>query len=274
MNDELAREFESHRAHLRGVAYRMLGSLIEADDAVQETWLRLEKASVDDVRSWCTTVIARVCLDQLRVRKSRGEDELGTHEPPPLPPAGEEEALLADSVGLALMVVLDTLDPAERLAFVLHDVFGMTFDDIAPIVGRSTVATRQLASRARRRVQVSADSESEITAQRESVEAFLSALRTSDVAALLTVLDPDVTLKSPQIPAAIHGAQLAASTAVKLSKGARAARVALVDGVPGLIVAPAGRLMLALRLSFTNGRVSEIDVVYDRSRLAAMQFSL
>lgn len=267
-------QFEEHRSHLRGVAYRILGSLAEADDAVQETWLRLANADVDDVRGWCTTVIARICLDQLRVRKSRGEEALGTHEPEPRPPAGEEEALLADSVGLALLVVLDTLEPAERLAFVLHDVFGMNFDDIAPIVGRSTVATRQLASRARRRVQFSADSESEISAQRESVEAFLSALRSGDVAALMTVLDPDVTLKSPQISAAIHGAQLAASTAVKLSKGAKAARVAIIDGVPGLIVAPAGRLMLVLRLSFVAGRVSEIDVVYDRARLAVMRLSV
>lgn len=275
--NSVAQTFEMQRAHLRGVAYRMLGSLPEADDAVQETWLRLQRSEVmeiDDLRAWLTTVVSRVCLDHLRVRKSRGEDELDTQEPEPRPPAGEEEALLADSVGIALMVVLDALDPAERLAFVLHDLFGMSFDDIAPIVGRSSVAARQLASRARRRVQGAGDPESEVVAQRESVAAFLAALRGADVAALVAVLDPDVTLQGSIMPTPIRGAQATASTAIKLSKGAKASRVVLIDGRPGILVAPAGRLLLVLRFGFHEARVTSVEVISERARLAALEFSL
>src|SRR6266498_3278547 len=241
-NEGLAKQFEDHRAHLNGVAYRMLGSLSEAEDAVQEAWLRLSRSdasNVENLRGWLTVVVARVCLDMLRSRKARHEEALNTelsesvvNDQDEIGP--EREALLADSVGLALLVVLDTLDPAERLAFVLHDMFAVPFDEIATIVDRSPAAARQLASRARRRVQ-GADTAPEVdpTRQREVVDAFLTASRGGDFEALLAVLDPDVVLRAD--PAAVQAGALAeargaAAVADGFSERARAARPALVNG--------------------------------------------
>src|SRR5438552_14067298 len=201
--ESLAEQFEQHRGHLRAVAYRMLGSASEAEDAVQESWIRLGRTDVNDVenlRAWLTTVVARVCLDMLRTRTSRREDPLDTHVPDPVITRADEDpesdAMVADSVGLALLVVLENLEPAERLAFVLHDVFGMTFDEIAPIVDRSTVAARQLASRARRRVQKAPSADRDLHQQRRVVEAFLAAVREGDFEGLVAVLDPDIVLRA------------------------------------------------------------------------------
>src|SRR5713226_3500922 len=261
----LADRFEENRSYLRAVAYRMLGSLSEADDAVQEAWLHLSRADTSGVANlggWLTTVVARVCLDMLRSRKSRREEPLGAEVPPVSRADGidpEHEALLADSVGLALLVVLGTLDPAERLAFVLHDMFAVPFDEIAPIVGRSPTAARQLASRARRRVQgASTVPDANRARQREVVDAFLAASRGGDFDALLAVLDPDVVLRAD--PAAmpsgaateIRGATAVAKRAAK--GGARAAQPALVNGAVGVVVAPRGRLLMVLRFTIVNGR--------------------
>src|SRR5436189_1027603 len=251
-HDWLAEQFEGERPHLRAVAYRMLGSLSEADDAVLESWLHLSRSDtsgVENLGGWLTTVVARVCLDMLRSRESRGEESLDQQVPDPIVSREdgidpEYEALLADSVGLALLVVLDTLNPPERLAFVLHDLFAVPFDEIAPIVGRSPTATRQLASRARRRVQGAAtDADVDLTPQREVVNAFLAASRGGDFDALLAVLDPDVVLRAD--PASVNmgssrevrGAQ---SVAKQFSGRARAAQPALVNGAVGLVWAPGG----------------------------------
>src|SRR6266705_356906 len=252
----LAEEFEAYRNHLRAVAYRMLGSLSEADDAVQESWLRLSRSDtsgVENLYGWLTTVVARVCLDMLRSRESRHEEPLDEHVPDPIVSREdgmdpEHEALLADSVGLALLVVLNTLNPAERLAFVLHDLFAVPFDEIAPIVGRSPTATRQLASRARRRVQGAAtDSEVDRSRKREVVDAFLAAARGGDFDALLAVLDPEVVLRGDR--AAMRSGTLeirgAATVARRAAQGgARAAQPALVNGAVGVVVAPGGRLLM------------------------------
>ncbi len=282
----LAAGFETHRAHLRAVAYRMLGSLSEAEDAVQESWLRLSRSDtsgVENLGGWLTTVVARVCLDTLRSRKSRREEPLESHEPRPdatdddgIDP--EQEALLADSVGLALLVVLEALEPAERVAFVLHDMFDLSFDEIAPIVGRTPIAARQLASRARRRVQGSpAVSDPDLPRQREIVEAFLAASRGGDFDALVALLDPDVVFR-PDLAAALPGPKKdvrgARAVARLFSGRAQLARSALVDGAVGVMVAPLGRLLLVLRLKLAQGRIAEIDVVADPDRLQQLDLSV
>jgi RNA polymerase sigma factor (sigma-70 family) len=285
----LAEQFEANRIHLRAVAYRMLGSLSEADDAVQEAWLRLSRSDTSrllNLGGWLTTVVARVCLDMLRSRKTRREEPLDALGPEPtvgreggIDP--EHEALLADSVGLALLVVLETLAPAERLAFVLHDMFDVPFEEIASIVGRSPAAARQLASRARRRVQGAAAVPAEdLSRQREVVDAFLTALRGGDFDGLLTVLDPDLVVRAD--PAAVapggsreaRGAQAWAKGALAFSRGARFARPALVNGAVGVIVAPRGRLFRVLSFTFTGGKIGGIDVVGDPARLRQLDLAL
>jgi RNA polymerase sigma factor (sigma-70 family) len=285
--DFLVEQFEEHRTHLRAVAYRMLGSVSEADDAVQETWLRLSRSDtskVENLGGWLTTVLGRVCLDMLRSRKSRREESLGARVPEPI--AGradgadpEQEALLSDSVGLALLVVLETLTPAERLAFVLHDMFAVPFDEIAPIVGRSPDAARQLASRARRRVRGADTSyELDLTRQREVVDAFLAAARDGDFDALVAVLDPDVVLRSDRAalpasaPREVRGAPAVARRA--LVGRARAARPALVDGAVGVVVAPRGRLLMVLDFKIRGGRIVEIDAVAEPERLNQLDLAL
>jgi len=268
----LAEQFEAHRARLRGVAYRMLGSLPEAEDAVQQSWLKLSRADtsgVENLGGWLTTVVARVCLDMLRSRESRREEPLpesivGRSDP-------EREALLADSVGLALLVVLDTLPPAERLAFVLHDMFGMSFDEIAPIVERSPDAARQLASRARRRVQgAPAIRDRDLARQREVVDAFLAAARGGNLDALLAVVDPNVVLRTA--PADVHGAEAVANRAIR--GGARAAQRVLVNGAVGVVVAPRGKLMMVLRFTIERGKIVEIDAVADPERLRQLDLAV
>ena len=275
----LAQQFEANRGRLRGVAYRMLGSLSEADDAVQEAWLRLgrtDAASVDNLGGWLTTVVARICLDMLRSRKARREDALDSSGPEPVANDNieavlEQESQLADSVGLALLVVLQTLAPAERIAFVLHDMFDLPFDEIAPVVGRSPTAARQLASRARRRVQgKAAEPDADRDAQRRVVDAFLTAARGGDMQGLLAALDPDIVVRSDaaarKLGASpeVHGAERVAR--FYLGK-AQEARPALVDGEVGIVVAPRGRLFLALKLTFANNRIAGIDVVADPAQL-------
>ncbi|HEU4731859.1 MAG TPA: sigma-70 family RNA polymerase sigma factor [Kofleriaceae bacterium] len=283
--DSLAGPFENHRGHLRAVAYRMLGSLSEAEDAVQEAWLRLARSdtsAVENLRGWLTTVVARVCLDMLRARKSRREEPLGVKLPePPAVEDGnpEQEAVLADSVGLALLVVLDTLSPAERLAFVLHDLFAVPFEEIASIVGRSPAAVRQLASRARRRVQGqgAVAPEAELARQREVVGAFLAALRGGDFDALIAVLDPDVVVHvvSPDgTPHELRGAQTWAKGAIAFARHARFIQLALVDGNVGLVMAPHGRLYRALRFGFQGGKIAQVEVVADPARLAQLELAV
>jgi RNA polymerase sigma factor (sigma-70 family) len=284
--DFLARRFEEHRGRLQAVAYRMLGSLSDAEDAVQEAWLRLSRSDpggIENLGGWLTTVVARVSLDLLRSRESRREDSLDASGPAPAPArAGgdpEQEALLADSVGLALLVVLENLDPAERLAFVLHDMFAVPFDEIAPIVGRSPTAARQLASRARRRVQGARPAgDADLTRQREVVDAFLAASRAGDFDALLAVLDPEVVLRADGTamrsgtPVEIRGAASVARRAVR--GGARAAQVALVDGAVGVIVAPRGRLQMVLRFTLTGRKIVEIEAVGDPDRVRRLDLSV
>ena len=281
-HEGLAQRFEAERGRLRGVAYRMLGSLGEAEDAVQEAWLRLSRADsggIDNLEGWLTTVVARVCLDMLRSRKSRGEQPLDDQAPVAdrgHAPDPEEELLLADSVGLALLVVLDTLEPAERLAFVLHDMFDLSFDEIAPIVGRSTAAARQLASRARRRVRGAA-AVPDIARQREVVGAFLAAARGGDFEALVSVLDPDVVFRpDPAAPRGGPSAEVRGAQAVaKLFSGrAQAARIALVNGAVGVVVAPRGRLFLVLGLKISAGKISEVEVIADPARLRRLDLAV
>jgi RNA polymerase sigma-70 factor (ECF subfamily) len=285
----LAERFEAQRGHLRGVAYRILSSLNEADDAVQEAWLRLirsETGSIENLGGWLTTVVARVCLDMLRSRNSRKEEALDAQVTEPAakqPGRGdpEQEALLADSVGLALMVVLDRLAPAERLAFVLHDLFALPFEEIAEIVGRSPDAARQLASRARRRVQGAGTSAGAGLAQRRAVvDVFLKALRAGDVDALLAVLDPDLVVHVDATSSAtgtvreVRGADNWARQAVTFSQGARSSRPALVDGEVGVIVAPRGRLFRVLRLTMRDGKIARIDVIGDEEQLRALDLAV
>ena len=284
----LAEQFEENRAHLRSVAYRMLGSLSEVDDAVQEAWLRLsraETAGIANLGGWLTTVVARVCLDMLRSRKSRREEPFTPHAPEPVATgtsgsSPEYEALLADSVGLALLVVLDRLTPAERLAFVLHDMFALPFEEIAAIVGRSTTATRQLASRARRRVRGGAAApDPDLIRQREVVGAFLAALRGGDFEGLLAVLDPDLVVRADVpapsgAPAEIRGAAVWAKQAIAFGQLARLARLALVNGAVGIVMAPRGRLFRVVRLTIANGKITQIEVIGDRSRLGALDLSI
>jgi RNA polymerase sigma factor (sigma-70 family) len=285
----LAQRFEDHRAHLRAVAYRMLGSLSEADDAVQEGWLRLSRSDVsgvDNLGGWLTTVVARVCLDMLRSRKSRREEPLNPQlsEPSVSRADGtnpEQEAELADSVGLALLVVLEMLAPAERIAFVLHDMFDLTFDEIASIVGRSPTAARQLASRARRRVQgKAAVSSAELARQREVVDTFLAALRSGDFEALVAVLDPDVAVRvdsaavAPGAPREIRGARTWAKGAIAFSRAARFVRPALVNGTVGIVMAPRGRLLRALSFTITRGKIAQVDVIADPERLSQLDLAV
>ncbi|MBP0453816.1 RNA polymerase sigma factor SigJ [Kitasatospora sp. RG8] len=284
-DDSLARQFEQQRPRLRSVAYRMLGSLSEAEDAVQETWFRLSRADasrVDNLAGWLTTVVGRVCLDQLRSRAARREEPLETHVPDPVIGRADEAdpeqaALLADSVGLAMMVVLDTLPPAERLAFVLHDMFAVPFDDLAPIVDRTPAATRQLASRARRRVRGAATPETDLTRQRVVLDAFLAASRTGDFEALVTLLDPDVTLRADvgatrfgALPLLVHGAAAVAQQALLFRGLAPLARPALVNGTLGLVTAPDGRLFSVLALTVVDGRITEINLLADPDRLRTL----
>jgi RNA polymerase sigma factor (sigma-70 family) len=272
VDEWLTERFEENRAHLRAVAYRMLGSQSEADDAVQESWLRVSRADRSDVQNltgWLTTVVARVCLNMLQSRKTRREEPLGERDLSADDADPEQQAVLADSVGVALLVVLDTLTPAERLAFVLHDTFAVPFDDIAPIVGRSPAATRQLASRARRRIQGSRAT-SDHARQREVVKAFLAASREGDFAALLTLLDPDVVLRADAAAAqfgAVGGIQGADAVAAQFAGRARAARPALVGGTPGAAWAPGGAPRVAFRFSFSDRKIVAIDIVADPERL-------
>jgi RNA polymerase sigma-70 factor (ECF subfamily) len=284
--DWQAREFEEHRAHLHAVAYRMLGSVSEAEDAVQESWLRLhrsETSQVENMRGWLTTVVARVCLDMLRARRARREDYVGAELPEPvvtLPANGpEDEALLADSVGLALLVVLDTLTPAERLAFVLHDMFGMPFEEIAPILERTPAAARQLASRGRRRVRgATPAADPDLKRQREVIDAFLAAAREGDFEALVAVLDPDVVFRADRGRIAVADAPplVTGATAVAeqvLSRGirfARFARPAVVDGTAGLIVVPRDQPIAVIGFTIAEDRIVEIDLVADPDKLRAL----
>ena len=285
----LAERFEGHRAHLRGVAYRMLGSLSEADDAVQEAWLRLARSGtsgVDNVGGWLTTVVARVCLDMLRSRKARREESLGAEAPEPMSSREdvtdpEHEAQLADSIGFALLVVLDTLDAAERIAFVLHDMFDLPFDEIAPIVGRSPAAARQLASRARRRIRgATTASDANLTRQRVIIDAFLTALRAGDFEGLLAVLDPDLVVRAdpaaarPGTPSEVRGARTWARQAIAYSQMVRFAQPALVNGSVGLVFAPHGRLLRALSFTIVSGKIAQIDVIADPARLSELDLAI
>lgn len=281
----LAQQFETERPHLRAVAYRMLGSLSEAEDAVQESWLHLNRSDTSEVANlggWLTTVVARVCLDMLRSRKSRHEESLDVHVPNPIVSHEEgidpeQEALLADSVGLALLVVLDTLNPAERLAFVLHDLFGVPFDEIASIVGRSETATRQLASRARRRVRGGARAPAaDLTRSREVVDAFLAASRAGDFGALLAMLDPDVVMRvdSTAMKTAEPMEIRNASTVARMfMRRAIAARTALVDGTLGVVVAPLGRLLLVVKVKVAHGKIVEIEGIADPEHLSKVHLA-
>jgi len=279
--DVLTEEFQRHRAHLHAVAYRMLGSPTEADDAVQEAWLRLNRADTERVANlggWLTTVVARVALDMLRTRRSRREDYVGSWLPEPVIVSAhedpEQEALLADSVGLALLVVLDTLTPAERLSFVLHDMFGMPFEEIAPIVDRSPAAARQLASRARRRVRGAPDTDPDLARQRAVVDAFLAASRAGDFDALVAILDPDVVFRidaggvPPRARPPVVGAEaVARQVLARGSRFAPFARPAIVNGAAGLVIAPRGRPMAVVGITVLRGRIAEIDLIADPSKL-------
>jgi len=284
--EPLAEQFETHRGHLRAVAYRMLGSMSEAEDAVQEGWIRLGRtdvSAVENLRAWLTTVVARVCLDMLRTRTSRREAPLDMHVPDPvITPADDPEssAMLADSVGLALLVVLEALNPAERLAFVLHDVFGMPFDEIAPIVERSPAAARQLASRARRRVQGSVpDADRDLQQQRRVVDAFLAAAREGDFEQLITVLDPDMVLRADGGPLTgasrfVRGAQAVAEQAAMFSRLGLSNQVVLVNGHVGILSRrPDGKLFSVIGFTIAGGKIVEMDILADPERLRRLDLS-
>jgi RNA polymerase sigma-70 factor (ECF subfamily) len=290
-HDFLAERFEEHRSRLRAVAYRMLGSLAEAEDAVQESWLRLSRSDTSEVENlggWLTTIVARVSLNMLRSRRSRREEPLDVRVPDPIVTSAdgtgpEQEALLADSVGLALLVVLDTLAPAERLAFVLHDMFAVPFDEIAPVVGRSPTATRQLASRARRRVQGAAPvPDGDLTRQREVVDAFRAAARGGDFDALLAVLDPDILLRVDRgaVPAGasseIRGARAVAEQAVisRLGGPDALAKPALVNGAVGLVVSRGGQPLTVFGFTISGGKIVEIDLLADPGRLRKLDLAV
>jgi RNA polymerase sigma factor (sigma-70 family) len=283
--DWLAEQFEAHRRHLRAVAYRMLGSVSDADDAVQEAWLRLSRSDptrIDNLGGWLTTVVARVCLNMLKARTARREEPFGPQLPEPIVTEGdqldpEQEALLADSVGLALLIVLETLTPAERLAFVLHDMFAVPFDEIAGIVGRSPAAARQLASRARRRVRGVAVPDADLRRQREVVDAFVAAAREGDFEALLAVLDPNVVLRPDRVrpggPVELRGARAVAEQALRFSRLAAHARPILVNGAAGVVVAPKGEPASVLGFTVTDGKIVEIDVFASPERLRQLGLS-
>jgi RNA polymerase sigma factor (sigma-70 family) len=290
--DWLAERFQAHRPRLRAVAYRMLGSLSEADDAVQGAWLRLSRtdtSGVDNLGGWLTTLVARECLDMLRARTARREQPQGVHLPDPVISAQdgldpEQQALLAEGIGLALLVVLDTLTPAERLAFVLHDTFAVPFDEIAPIVGRSPAATRQLASRARRRVQRQATvPDADLARQREVVDAFFAAAHEGDFTALVAMLDPDVVVRADTgaVPAgAWRVARGAVAVAEQLrtiggfARLARFAQPALVNGAAGVVVAPGGRPVAVMGFTIRGGRITEIDILADPARLSRLDLAV
>ena len=292
-HDQLARQFEQHRGQLRAVAYRMLGSLSEAEDAVQEAWLRLSRSDVSDVGNlagWLTTVVSRVCLDMLRSRKSRREDSLDTFVPDPISirqdtdPGPEDAAVQADAVGLALLVVLETLTPAERLAFVLHDMFGVSFDEIAAIVDKSPAATRQLASRARRRVQGAPTGDGDPGRQRAIVDAFLAASRGGDFEALLELLDPDVVLRAdagaasaefagPAISKLVRGARAVVEQALLFTRMAPYTQHALINGMPGTVTVVNGEVLGVMDLVVVNGRITEINILADVDRVRQLKLS-
>ncbi len=288
-HQRLAEQFEVHRTRMRAVAYRMLGSLSEADDAVQEAWLHLSRSDTSGIANlgaWLTTVVARLCLDMLRSRTSRREEPLGAHVPDPIisradAPDPEHQALLAESVGLALLVLLETLSPAERLAFVLHDVFGVPFEEIAPIVGRSASAARQLASRARRHVRgATTSSDSDLTRQREVVDAFFAAARDGDFDALVAVLDPDVVLRSdggivrPGASVVIRGARAVAEQALTFARLSPFVRPALVNGAAGVVVAPRGRPFSVMGFTVRRAKIVEIDILADPARLRQLDLAV
>jgi RNA polymerase sigma-70 factor (ECF subfamily) len=288
----LAEQFEQNRGHLRGVAYRMLGSATEADDAVQEAWLRLSRTSadgIDNLGGWLTTVLARVCLDMLRSRKARREESLNPEQTESVASGGggggrapiadpEREALLADSVGMAMLLVLNALAPPERIAFVLHDMFGVSFEDIAPIVGRNAAAARQLASRARRRVHgTPVVPESDLARQREVVDAFLAAARGGDFDALLNVLDPEVVVRGDRTAVAAGGSfelRGAAAVARSFLGKAQAARPVLVDGALGVAVVRNGALFIVLRFRIADGKIGEIQVTADHDQLDRVELAV
>jgi len=285
--DWLSQQFEQNRGRLRGVAFRMLGSLNDADDAVQEAWLRLSRSEADGIENlgaWLTTVVSRVCLDMLRTRKSRREESVevqtavlaagGDSDP-------EREAVMADSVGVAMLVVLDRLTPAERLAFVLHDLFGVSFEEVGRILGRSETATRQLASRARRRVRgVSAVPEGGKDRRKELVHRLLAALRAGDVQGMVAVLDPAFVLHVDEASAEpggrreVRGAEVWAKQAVVFARGARFVQPVLVDGVPGMLLAPHGRLMRVLRFTFGEDKIASIEVIGDPAHLGDFELAV
>jgi RNA polymerase sigma factor (sigma-70 family) len=282
-HDWLAERFEAHRGHLQAVAYRMLGSLSEADDALQESWLRLSRSSTSDVQNlggWMTTIVARVCLDMLRSRRSRREEPLEAPAHDALADRAEgvdpeQEAIMADSVGLALLVVLETLTPAERLAFVLHDLFAVPFDEIAPIVDRSPDAAKMLASRARRRVQRGRDLPgADLARQRQVVDAFLAASHNGDFEALVALLDPDVVLRADRAAVQVGATALvrgARGVAEQFSGRARGAQPALVGGTPGLVWASGGRPRVAFSFTVEGGRIVAIDLLADPERLREVE---
>jgi RNA polymerase sigma-70 factor, ECF subfamily len=285
----LAQRFEEHRSRLRAVAYRMLGSLVEADDAVQEAWLRLSRtdtSGVENLGGWLTTVVARVALNMLRARRLRREEPIGVHVPEPIIDAAhsidpEHEALLADSVGLALLVVLETLSPPERLAFVLHDMFAVPFENIAPIVDRSPEAARQLASRARRRIQGSAPfPDGDLTAQRAVIDAFQAAARNGDFDALVAVLDPDVVLRAdsgagPAGPSVeIRGATAVASRALTFSRLDLTQRPALINGAAGIVTLRDGQPFAVMGVTVRGPRIVEIDILADPERLRRLDLTV
>jgi RNA polymerase sigma factor (sigma-70 family) len=289
-SDWLAEDFEKNRTRLRAVAYRMLGSLAEADDAVQETWLRLSRSDasgVDNLGAWLTTIVARVCLNVLRSRKTRREEPMGVHVPDRVisradGTSPEDEALLADSVGLALHVVLETLTPAERLAFVLHDMFDLPFDEIAPMVGRSPATARQLASRARRRVR-GADVQApdpDIGRQREVVDAFFAAAHNGDFDGLVAVLDPDIVLRSdggtarPDASVVLHGAAAVASRTLMLAQPSVPKRPALVNGAAGVVVTVGRQPIAVIGFTVSDGKIVEIDVIADPERLLRLDLAV
>lgn len=277
----LAAQFDTHRDHLRGVAYRLLGSATEADDAVQEAWLRVSRndtSDVDNLGGWLTTIVSRVCLDMLRARASRREESLDVaatiREPRGDP---EHETVLADSIGVALLVVLETLAPVERTTFVLHDMFGLPFDEIALVVGRTPAATRQIASRARRRVRGPARVATDASRQRAVVDAFLGALKAGDLDALLRVLDPDFVMRADAAVAGtareVRGAGAWAKQAVAFARGLQFVHPIVVNGAPGLVLAPRGRLIRALRFEIAGDRIVAAEVIGDPARLRALELS-
>lgn len=287
--DWLAERFESHRGHLRAVAYRMLGSVSEADDAVQEAWIRLNRtdaSEVENLRAWLTTVVGRVCLNMLRSRKRRREAPLDPHLPDPVVSRidggdPEQDVLMGDSVGMALLIVLDTLSPAERLAFVLHDVFGVPFDEIATIIDRSPAASRQLASRARRRVRGAPVPDPDVKAQREVVNAFVAAARRGDFEGLMAVLDPDVVLRSdggrarPGLMRVIRGAEAVASGALGFARFAETATPVLVNGAAGLVTwTPKGEPLSVMSCTVRNGRIVSMEALADPERIRKLDLTI